>query len=151
MRFEGQIGAGKIQSRFENYLTLDSYRKDEYGVPKIKVHFSYSETDKQVIRQTINGVKHVSRIVGAPLISRNGRPAICLMSPGQEFHYTGTCRIGNDPLTAAANPFGEIFGVSGLFVADNSMIPTLSAANPTLTTVALAIRTADHIVQQFQA
>nr|MBC9201067.1 hypothetical protein [Paenibacillus sp. PL91] len=48
-------------------------------------------------------------------------------------------------------PFGEIFGVSGLFVADNSMIPTISAANPTLTTVALAIRTADHILQQRQA
>jgi hypothetical protein len=60
--------------------------------------------------------------LGAPLISRNGRPALCLLRPGQEFHYTGTYRIGNDPLTAAANP--------------------------TLTTVALAIRTADHILQQ---
>lgn len=144
------FGAGKIESRFENYVDLDPNRKDEYGVPKIQVHYSYSETDKQVIRQTIQGVKHVSSIVGAPLISRNGRPAICLLRPGQELHYTGTCRIGNDPLKAATNPFGEIFGVSGLFVADNSMIPTMSAANPTLTTVALAIRTADHILQQRQ-
>ncbi|KRE21108.1 hypothetical protein [Paenibacillus sp. Soil522] len=80
------FGAGKIEFRFENYLDLDPSRKDEYGVPKIQVHYSYSETDKQVIRQTIQGVKHVSSIVGAPLISRNGRPALCLLRPGQEFH-----------------------------------------------------------------
>ncbi|MGM0883455.1 MAG: recombinase family protein [Bacillota bacterium] len=43
---------------------MDPSRKDEYGVPKIQVHYSYSETDKQVIRQTIQGVKHVSSIVG---------------------------------------------------------------------------------------
>ncbi|MEV5026617.1 hypothetical protein MRBLPE1_002185 [Paenibacillus sp. LPE1-1-1.1] len=30
------------------------------------------------------------------------------------------------------------------------MVPTMSAANPTLTTVPLAIRTADHILQQRQ-
>lgn len=69
---------------------------------------------------------------------------------GERLHYSGTCRIGTDPLTAAANPYGEIFGVSSLFVADNSMVPSMSAANPTLTTIALAIRMADHIVRQFQ-
>jgi choline dehydrogenase-like flavoprotein len=41
--------------------------------------------------------------------------------------------------------FGEVFGTSGLFVADNSVLPPLGASNPTLTTVALAIRTADYI------
>lgn len=41
----------------------------------------------------------------------------------------------------------EVFGISGLFVADNSVVPNTGAANPTLTTVALAIRIADYIQQ----
>jgi choline dehydrogenase-like flavoprotein len=138
----------QLESHYDNYLALDPQNKDEYGVPKLKVHFSYSERDKAAIRQAIEGVKNCSRAAGASLNPVNGWPAICLFSPGYERHYSGTCRIGNDSLTAAANPYGEIFGVSGLFVADNSMIPSMSAANPTLTTVALAIRTADYIVRQ---
>lgn len=135
---------GKTESLFENYLALDPHRKDAYGVPKIQVHFSYSEKDKQIINQTIERIKSVANATQAPLNS------ICQLRPGQAHHTSGTCRIGTDPLTAAANPFGEIFDVSGLFVADNSMLPSMSAANPTLTTIALSIRTADHIIQQFR-
>jgi choline dehydrogenase-like flavoprotein len=145
------LGSCKLESRFENYLALDPHNKDEYGVPKLKVRFSYSEKDKQAIQQTIEGVKHISDVVGVSLTPVGGRPAICLLAPGRERHSSGTCRIGSDPLTAAADPYGEIFGVSGLFVADNSMIPSMSAANPTLTTVALSIRTADQIIRQFQS
>lgn len=44
-------------------------------------------------------------------------------------------------------PHGQIRGVAGLFVADNSSLPYIGAEDPTLTTVALAIRTADYIVR----
>jgi hypothetical protein len=135
-------GIAKLEPRYDNYLTLDPNRKDEFGVPLIQVHFSYNEQDKYVIRQSVEGVKHIAKVISAPLRD------ICVMAPGQAHHTAGTCRIGTDPLTAAANPYGEIFGISGLFVADNSMIPSMSAANPTLTTIALSIRTADHIIRQ---
>nr|WP_245975822.1 GMC oxidoreductase [Paenibacillus prosopidis] len=42
----------------------------------------------------------------------------------------------------------QIHGVPGLYVADNSIFPVMGAANPTLAMVALAIRTADHIIRQ---
>jgi choline dehydrogenase-like flavoprotein len=57
--------------------------------------------------------------------------------------------MGIDPSTSAVNQYGQIHGISGLYVADNSVLPSLGA-NPTLTTVALAIRTADYIIQQFK-
>ncbi|MGM7722772.1 GMC oxidoreductase [Metabacillus sp. Hm71] len=41
-------------------------------------------------------------------------------------------------------------GISGLYVADNSMLPSVGAANPPLTTVALSIRTADYIINQLK-
>ena len=57
--------------------------------------------------------------------------------------------MGDDPATSATNQYGQIHGVPGLYVADNSVLRLTGAANPTLTTVALAIRTADYILSQY--
>jgi choline dehydrogenase-like flavoprotein len=53
--------------------------------------------------------------------------------------------MGDDPSTSATNRYGQIHGVSGLYAADNSILPSIGAANPTLTTVALSTRVADYI------
>ena len=82
------------------------------------------------------------------LFEVNERPDMTLRRPGGENHESGTCRMGTDPATSATNRYGQIHGISGLYVADNSVHPTTGAAHPTLTTVALAIRTADYIVGQ---
>ncbi|MEK8128815.1 GMC oxidoreductase [Paenibacillus filicis] len=137
------FGAGQTESRYDNCVMLDPLKKDELGLSELQVHFSYSDTDKKVIRQALESVKHIVQVLGVTL-----KAPICVLYPGRARHFSGTCRIGTDPQTAAANPYGEIFGVSGLFVADNSALPSISAANPTLSTVALAIRTADHIIRQ---
>ncbi len=65
----------------------------------------------------------------------------------EAIHDAGTCRMGTDPDTSVTNPYGQVHGITGLFVADNSGIPTSGTANPTLTTVALAIRTADYMMR----
>ncbi|MFJ8235260.1 GMC oxidoreductase [Ureibacillus sp. NPDC094379] len=43
---------------------------------------------------------------------------------------------------------GKIHGLQGLFVADNSVLPTATATGAVLTSTALAIRLADHLVRQ---
>ncbi|MGJ9458450.1 GMC oxidoreductase [Oceanobacillus sp. CF4.6] len=68
--------------------------------------------------------------------------------PGADMHESCTCRMGEDPATSATNRHGQIHGVQGLYVADNSALPTLTAAGPVISNVALAIRLADHIVRQ---
>ncbi|WP_410514592.1 GMC oxidoreductase [Paenibacillus sp. BR2-3] len=140
-------GFGVVESRFDNQVFLNPYKRDAYGVPEIQIQFSHNERDKAIIRQMSQDMRLVSNVTGVPLISTNGENPICLMPPGIEYHATGTCRMGDESYNAATNRYGEIFSVSGLFIADNSILPTLPAANPTLTTVALAIRTADYIIQ----
>jgi choline dehydrogenase-like flavoprotein len=150
---ELQIGIsafGKVESRFENQIFLDRYKRDEYGVPEIQVQFSYSEKDRAIIHQMTSDLTRVVSAMGASYISIDGNPPICLMPPGSDYHESCTCRIGDDPSTSATNRYGQIHGVSGLYVADNSMLPSLGAANPTLTTVALSVRVADYISYQLR-
>ncbi|WP_426445715.1 GMC oxidoreductase [Paenibacillus sp. S-38] len=141
-------GYGKIQPRYENHIALDPTRKDEYGVPEVKVNFSFSDKDWSVVHAMTEGIQRIAADAGIRLAAGNGRPPICLTPFGDLHHDSGTCRIGDDPRTSAAGPHGSIHGMSGLYAADNSVLPSIGAENNTLTTIAQAIRTADHIVRQ---
>jgi choline dehydrogenase-like flavoprotein len=143
-------GYGKVQSRYENRVTLNPNKIDEYGIPEIQVHFSLSETDWAVVRQMSDGIRRIAANAGIRLVSQNGKPPICLTPLGDLHHDAGTCRIGDDPSTSVADRNGQIHGISGLYVADNSALPDTGAENQTLTTIALAIRTADHIVRRLR-
>ncbi|WP_332631945.1 GMC oxidoreductase [Halalkalibacter flavus] len=139
---------GRVESRFENYVTLDPHERDQYGVPKLNVNFSYSQKDREIIEQMAETLHEASSAMKAALVARNGQQPICLMPPGSDYHEVGTCRMGNDPYTSVTNPYGQVHSIEGLYVADNSIFPSMGAANPTLTTVALSIRTADYIASK---
>jgi choline dehydrogenase-like flavoprotein len=61
-------------------------------------------------------------------------------------HPQSTCRMGADASQGVVDAYGEVFGVSGLYVADMSVFPTSLGAPPQITTAALADRTAHHIL-----
>ena len=63
-------------------------------------------------------------------------------------HQMGSARMGTDPATSVAQPTGELHDVAGVWIGDTSAFPTPSGANPMLTCMALAHRTAEHISGQ---
>ena len=60
-------------------------------------------------------------------------------------HLMGTTRMGKDPSRSVTDAAGRVHGFSNLYVAGSSLFPASSAANPTLTIVALALRLAEHL------
>ncbi|MGD0250072.1 MAG: GMC family oxidoreductase, partial [Thermoplasmata archaeon] len=60
-------------------------------------------------------------------------------------HPMGSARAGTDAKRSAARPSGEVHGVEGLWVGDGSLLPTAPGANPMMSILALAWRTADRI------
>ena len=57
-------------------------------------------------------------------------------------HQMGSCRMGADPATSVANPWGELHDTRGVWIGDASAFPTASGTNPMITIMALARRTA---------
>jgi len=61
-------------------------------------------------------------------------------------HLMGSCRMGDvDDGRSVVDEDGRLWGTQNLFVASNGVIPSALAVNPTLTTIAIALRTADRI------
>ncbi len=65
-------------------------------------------------------------------------------------HACGTCRAGADPETSVVDPDCRVHGISNLYVADGSIMPTSGGANPSLTIGANALRVSEAIVRQLE-
>lgn len=135
---------GRVEPRAENRVYVDSSVKDEFGVPLQQVQYSLSNKDRQTADQVAQGIRQSAAAMGVTL----DESTLVLRPPGSDMHEASTCRMGDDPATSATNRQGQLHGVQGLYVADNSVLPTLTAAGPVLSNTALAIRLADHIVRQ---
>ena len=60
-------------------------------------------------------------------------------------HQMSSCRMGDDPSTSVANPWGELHDTPGVHIGDASALPTATGVNPMISTMALAHRTAEAI------
>jgi choline dehydrogenase-like flavoprotein len=60
-------------------------------------------------------------------------------------HQMGSCRMGTDPRTSVAGPWGELHDAPGVWIGDGSAFPTASGTNPMITVMALAHRTAEAV------
>ena len=63
------------------------------------------------------------------------------------WHILGTCKMGDDPATSVVDRWGRAHDVENLFIFDGSVWPTSSGMNPTATIAALALRSAEHLVE----
>jgi len=63
-------------------------------------------------------------------------------------HQMGTCRMGADPASSVAGPFGELHDTPGVWIGDASAFPTSSGTNPMISIMALAHRTAEAIAAE---
>ena len=87
----GGVCLGMVEPQYHNYVALDWNKKDEYGVPEIKVQFTYSQTDIGVIHQMLEGFVRAADAMGVFFFSPDGNPPICLSLPDKTGTKMGTC------------------------------------------------------------
>jgi C-glycoside oxidase len=112
---------------------------DVYGMPRIRVEYTLTPRDRENVEAAIADQGRGAAALGQAV---PGRPPT-LVPPGSSLHYQGTTRMGEaDDGESVCDSHSRVWGFENLFVGGNGVIPTSSASNPTVTSVALAIRAA---------
>jgi choline dehydrogenase-like flavoprotein len=65
-------------------------------------------------------------------------------------HEVGVARMGIDPRASVLNGFQQAHDVANLFVMDGSGFVSSACQNPTLTIMALAVRSCDYLLEQMR-
>ncbi len=119
-----------------NFLEL-AEEKDALGIPKPRVTFSYGENEKRMSAHAAALMTDAWKAAGASDIWTFERSA----------HTIGTCRMGINPTDSVVDPWGRSHDLPNLWISDNSTFPAALAANPALTIMALALRSAEKFLE----
>lgn len=118
-----------------NVLTL-SDETDARGMRKPRIDFGYSTNEQRLNAHATKVMRGLWEAAGAQDIWVLERVA----------HTLGTCRMGHHGNTAVVDPFGRSFEIDNLWISDGSTFPSSLAANPALTIMALALRSAERFL-----
>jgi choline dehydrogenase-like flavoprotein len=80
--------------------------------------------------------------------AKNVRTVMKESIPGWAIHEVGIARMGNDPKKSVLNAFLQTHDVKNLFVMDGSGFPSTGCQNPTITIMALTVRSCDYLMQE---
>lgn len=130
----------------DNYLDLDPRVKDPLGIPVVRITAEFKENELKIAEFTQDRMEEWYREAGAIDIVRAGLGS----TMGTSTHAYGGTRMGDNPQTNVVNRFGFTHDVPNLGILGASVMGTSGARNPTLTAQALAWRTAEHLVENWE-
>jgi choline dehydrogenase-like flavoprotein len=136
-------GWGKALAKPENRVTTDPNQLDVYGIPVPVLHFRFAENDIALWRDIVETAHEILHKAKAKLVVDT-----LTVPSGFGSHEAGTVRMGTDSKTSVLNSYCQAHEVKNLFVVGGSAFTTYSEKNPTLTIMALAVRTARFIADE---
>ncbi len=123
--------------RSSNRVTLGT-RKDRFGVPLPKIELGLDDGDRARLEEMRGRLTEIAKEVPRSKIVERFSSAD---SPPGGAELRGGC-------AGIVDETGRVRGIPNLYVADASVFPTAGPGNPSLTIMALATRTAEHIVRE---
>lgn len=133
--------------RWENRLRLDTRRKDYWGLPFLAFEGKEHPNDVKARCFMSDKAAEIIRACGATMIQQGGNhPKPFSRWGGGGQHQSGSCRMGTDPRRSVTDKWCRVWDFPNLFVADCGVHVNNGGMNPVLTGMALAFRTATHIV-----
>ncbi len=129
----------------KNMITIDPQAVDYYRIPVAKVTSNLHDNDLRIIDFMVKKCRQIAEAAGAVEILREySSYDLSAIS-----HISGTCRMGTDPKKSVLSPFCRSHDIHNLFVVDSSCFVTEGGGDsPSLTIHAIALRTADYIVNE---
>jgi choline dehydrogenase-like flavoprotein len=113
----------------------------------MRIRMAWGENERAMIPDMAASAAEMMDAAGA----KNIQPYAYLdRVPGYGIHEIGVARMGHDPRSSVLNQFQQAHDVANLFVMDGSSFPSGGCQNPTLTIMALAVRSTDYLLGEMK-
>jgi len=130
--------------RAEDGLTFSASETDQWDMPRASIQYALTDREHAELDQAIGHLTTAAKALGS--FVPGGEPKI--MPAGSSLHYQGTYRIGDDGgRQSVCDSHARVWGLDNLFLGGNGTIPTATACNPTLTSVAIAARSVRRVLE----
>lgn len=139
-------GRGEMIPNDDCYCELDPAARDKWGIPVLRFHWKWGESETgQAAHMVKTFLEVTEKLGGKPLgkVEMDGRKAIS--KGGEMIHEVGTARMGATDRDSVVNQFGQSWAVPNLFITDGAVLVSSPDKNPTLSILALAWRSSDHL------
>ena len=138
---------GEDLPQLGNRVDLDPEVRDVYGLPVARVSYSWHRHEKLASLYWGLRLRKICQAAGAEwaLFYPAGLGITALEEAVNTRHQSGTLRMGADPENSVVDEFGRMHDAPNVVVCDGSVFPTSGAFNPTLTIMAVAMRSATAI------
>jgi choline dehydrogenase-like flavoprotein len=137
-------GYGECLPYEDNTCFVDPATLDAYGIPVIRLQLSPRENERAMVADMAVSAAEMLEAIGA----KNIRTRNALRG---QAHEVGAARMGTDPKQSVLNAFLQTHDIRNLFVMDGSCFPSSAWQNPTLTIMALAVRSTDYLLQELKS
>jgi len=144
-------GRGEMIPNEDSYCEIDPTVVDQWGIPVLRFHWKWSEHETKQAAHMVRTFADLITSMGGKVngtVETDGAKVIA--NGGQIIHEVGTCRMGTDSRTSVLNQYCQSWEVKNLFVTDGAPFVSNADKNPTLSILALAWRTCDHILGEMQ-
>jgi choline dehydrogenase-like flavoprotein len=134
-------GFGECLRYEDNTCTIDPSVVDAWGIPVVRIHLTPRANELAMQADMAVAAAEMLEAAGA----RDVRPWTGMRG---QAHELGAARMGTDPKSSVLTPFLQTHDIGNLFVMDGSGFPSSAWQNPTLTIMALALRSCDHVLER---
>ena len=129
--------------RYKDHVEFSNTEKDYLGMPKMNIKFKLTALDLEQIEKAKQLQTKAAAAFGK--IFKEGEQTV--MPAGTSLHAQGTVRMGiADNGESVCDSYSNVWGYDNLFVGGNGVIPMSTTCNPTLTSVAMAVRACEKII-----
>jgi choline dehydrogenase-like flavoprotein len=142
----GMTAMGEVLPRYENFVRINKDVKDEWGIPALHIRQRYTDNEREMVKDALNVAEELSHGAGFQILAKHDQ----MVPPGESIHELGTCRMGSNPKTSVLNQYNQSHDVKNLFVVDGSSFVSGGSQNPTLTILALSMRSAEYMAEEMR-